>query len=74
MDREVEQEVSMRLRRAGKEQKNTELLQSSKTNVQVSDAFLCGSSVLILTYVNAHPRCTHTSVSLARVPLIFLRM
>lgn len=64
MDREVEQEVSMRLGRAGIEQKNTELHQSAETNVQVSEAVLCGSSVLILTHVSAHPRCIQTFFSL----------
>lgn len=43
----------MRMRRAEREEGGyTELLHSTETNMQVSDTFQYGASVIILTYVS----------------------
>lgn len=56
MGREVEREVEMRMRRAEREEESyTVLLQSTKTNMQVSDTFQYGASVIIMIYDSTHP-------------------
>lgn len=52
MGQEVEEEVEMRMRRAEREEESyTELLHNTETNMQVSDTFQYGDSLIVLTYV-----------------------
>lgn len=62
LDREVEYEVAMAMKRSAEEENNTDLLHGTHTNIQVSDTMLAGASLLILTYVNTRPPCTHAFV------------
>lgn len=55
LDREVEHEVAMAMKRSAEEENHTDLLHSTHTNIQVSSTVLCGASLLILTYcLSAH--------------------
>lgn len=76
LDREVEHEVAMAMKRSAEEENNTDLLHSTHTNIQVSATTLRGDSLLILTYVSTRPPCTHAFVKqpfFAHLPLILSR-
>lgn len=46
LDREVEHEVAMAMKRSAEEENNTDLLHSSDTNIQVSAKMLCEAGLI----------------------------
>lgn len=80
MEREVEEEVEMRMRRAEREEESyAKLLHSTGTNTQVSNTFQHGASTVILICVMCPSGFTrkhlnHTVIQtlfLAQTPVIF---
>lgn len=49
LEREVEHEVAVAMKRSAEEENNTDLLHNTHTDIQVSAAVLYGASLLILT-------------------------